>query len=85
MVVPTVVQEVDAAVERGADDANALLFVGRNAYVVAAESHQRDAFSRAAQVAIRDVVLLACRQKLGTGQAGDKRGANHSSQELSPC
>src|SRR5215831_10242849 len=64
VVVPAVVEEVDATVECGTDDADALLFAGRNSYVVAAESDHRNALAAAPKTPIGDPVFLPCRQKL---------------------
>ena len=42
VIVPAVVEEIDAGIERRADDVNALLLIGLHADVVAAEAHNRN-------------------------------------------
>ncbi len=49
VVVPAVVEERDAAVESGADDADAFLLVGLHAEVVAAQAYHGNLFARVAQ------------------------------------
>ena len=49
VVVPAVVEEVDAVVERGADDADALLLVLLHADVISAEADHGNFLARAAQ------------------------------------
>ena len=49
VVVPAVVEEGDAAVEGGADDADALLLIGLHAEVVAAEADHGDFLAGAAE------------------------------------
>src|SRR5215469_5758743 len=57
VVVPAVVQEIDALIEGLANDGDALVGVGLLAQVIAANANQRDSFAGAAKLAIRDAIL----------------------------
>src|SRR6267378_2469290 len=70
VVVPAVVEEVDAAVERGADDADRFLFVGLNPEMPAAQANHGDAFAAAAEPAIRNAVFGASGPEFSAGDAG---------------
>jgi hypothetical protein len=72
VVVPAVVEEIDAAVECGADDFDAVLFVGLHADVIAAKAYDRDAFAGAAEFAIGDAVFGAGGPEIGSGDAGQE-------------
>jgi len=52
VVVPAVVEEVDATVDGGANQLDAILFVFRDSNVIAAQANGRDALAGAAQRAI---------------------------------
>src|SRR6266478_1713882 len=56
VVVPAVVEKIDALIETGADDANAFLWIGLFAEMIAAEPNERDFLFAAAQGAIRNAV-----------------------------
>src|ERR1700682_6076878 len=70
IVVPAVVEEVDTAVECGADDADAFLFVGLNTEMPAAQANNRDTFAAAAELAIGNAVFGAGGPEFSAGAAG---------------
>src|SRR5882762_8343169 len=51
VVVPTVVEEVDAGVERSANDADTRLLIGLHAEVIAAQTDDRNSFARTSKAA----------------------------------
>src|SRR5438309_18356 len=57
VVVPAVVEKIDARVEARADDANAFLRIRLISKMIATEPNQRDFLLAAAQGAVRNVVL----------------------------
>src|ERR1700687_3246943 len=73
VVVPAVVEEIDALVEACADDANAFLRIDLIAKVIATEPDERDLLSAAAQRSIRNAIpgfrsrrlLVSVRQENG--------------------
>src|SRR6266850_1329482 len=67
VVVPAVVEEVDAAVERGADDADGFLFVGLNTKMPASQANHGDAFAAAAEPAIGNAVFGASGPEFSSG------------------
>ena len=70
VVVPAVVEEVDAFVEGGADDANALLLVLLAAEVISAESDAGHVLAGVAQCAIGNAVLDFGRKHSGQQTPG---------------
>src|SRR6266403_1182737 len=80
VVVPAVVEEVDAAIERGADDADALLFVGLDTEMPAAEADDRDAFAAAAELAIGNAVFGAGGPEFSASDAGQEGRGQHRAQ-----
>src|SRR5258706_7557576 len=72
IVVPAVVEEIDATVEGRADDFDALLFVGLHADVIAAETDEGNALAGTAELAIGNAVLSAGGQKVTAGNAGQE-------------
>jgi len=75
VVVPAVVEEVDAFIERGADDADAFLLVLLAAEVVSAQADAGDVLSGVAQGAVGNAVFYfggpdARQQRAGHGDAG---------------
>src|SRR6267143_466753 len=67
VVVPAVVEEVDAAVERGADDADGFLFIGLNTEMPATQANHGDAFAAAAEPAIGNAVFGASGPEFSSG------------------
>src|SRR2546426_1370216 len=61
VVVPAVVEEVDSAVDRGADDADGFLLVGLPPEVVAAHTDQRHHLSSAPQATVGNPVADVAR------------------------
>src|SRR6266436_819390 len=72
IVVPAVVEEVDATVESGADDLDAFLFVGLHAKVIAPEANNRDPLAAAAELAIGNAVFGAGGPEFSAGDAGQE-------------
>src|SRR5882762_8002060 len=64
VIVPAVVEEVDAGIERRADDANALLLIGLHADVVAAEAHNGNFLAGTAERATRNGVICGACESL---------------------
>ncbi len=71
VVVPAVVEEIDATVEGGADDFDAVLFVGLHADVIATEANNGDALAGAAEFAIGNAVFGAGGPKLPASNASE--------------
>ncbi len=75
VVVPAVIEEVDAFIERGADDADAFLLVALAPQVVSAQADAGDVLTGVAQGAVGDAVFYfggpyARQQGAGDGNAG---------------
>ena len=79
VIVPAVVQEVDALVHGGADDFDGVLLVGGDAHVIAAESDGGDAFSGAAEGAIDHAAGPGLR---GGGKGGCQRCADDRAEDF---
>src|SRR5438034_9177294 len=73
MVVPAVIEEVDATVERGADHADSVLRIGRVSYVITTHTDNGDLLTGAAQSAVRNGTLGGISQlvRKRTDHAGD--------------
>src|SRR5208283_459807 len=82
IVVPAVVQKIDAALERGADNAYTFLLIGLDADMVTAQADHRDAFPGATQATIGNSIFCACRPEIGRCDAGEKRSGKNTVEEF---
>src|SRR6266850_4477652 len=82
IVVPAVVEEVDAAIECGADNTDGFLFVGLNTEMPAAQANHGDAFATAAEPAIGNAVFRARGPEFSARDTSQDGGGQHGAQEL---
>src|SRR5712664_1035319 len=84
VVVPAVVEEVDAVIEGGADDADRLLLVCLPAEVVAADADQRHHLAGASQATVRNPIAHVAHVILRRAPAHGVRLALHRSGRRAP-
>src|ERR1700691_3197562 len=85
VVIPAVVEKVDAFTQRGTDDANAFFrSLIRLPQVIAANSHHRDFFASASERSIRNSVLRLRAERLWA-QTGSKYACRRKLEKCSPC
>src|SRR4029077_10044481 len=73
---------INASVDGGADDFDAVLFVGLHSDVIAAKAHEGDAFPGAAELAIGDAAFGAGSPEVRAGDSGEKRSGQHGAEEF---
>lgn len=77
VVIPRIVHEVNAVVDGGADDAEALRLI-RPAEVITAQTNDGDLLTRAAQLAVGDLAFFRGRLGLGDHPGNPRRSRGHS-------
>jgi len=82
VVVPAVIQERDAAVERGPDDSNAFLLVRLHANVVSAQPYHRNLFARVTQDARGHNARVGCMCEF-LAEGGHECSGNSALEEFS--
>jgi hypothetical protein len=74
VIVPGVIEKVDAAIEGGADDLDALGFEELGADVIAAEPDAGDALAGGTESAVGDAAVRGVGSACGGAEAGGERG-----------